>query len=123
MATVIGNRPAQDNNFAVQADAAGDHRAQAEQGRQVEDIGSDDDSGAQPLLMTGDRGHGRGDLRRISRQRRHDAEQRLRQAQPLPDPLQPGNQDPADSQADQRTGHEGRNSHGNRHPQSLATQP
>ena len=117
-----GNRPAEDDHLAVQADAAGDDGAQAEQGRQVEHIGSDDDSGAQSLLMTGDRGDGRRDLRCVSRQRGHYAEQRLRQAEPLADPLQPGHQDPANCQADQRTGDEGRNSHGKRHPQILATQ-
>ena len=62
---------AQDDHLAVQADTAGDDRAQAEQGRQIEDIGPDDDTGAQPLLMTGDRGDGRGDLRCVGRQRRH----------------------------------------------------
>jgi hypothetical protein len=37
----------------VQADPAGNDRAEA-QGRQVEHIRSDDDTGAEPLQMTGE---------------------------------------------------------------------
>ena len=62
------------------------------------------------------RGDGRGHLGRVRRERRHQAEQGLGQAQALPDPLQPGDQQPAHRQADNRPGHEGRrrDRHGHR---------
>ncbi len=100
----------------MQADAAGYHGAQSQEGGQVEDIRSDDDPGAQPLLMTGHRGNGSCNLGRICRQRRHDSEQRLRQAQPLSDPLKPGDQNPANRQTDQRPGQEEGNRDHDRHP-------
>jgi hypothetical protein len=46
----------------MQMDAARDDGAQSQQGGQVEHIGPDDDPGAEPLLLAGYRGHGRGHL-------------------------------------------------------------
>jgi hypothetical protein len=64
--------------------------------------------GAELLLVAGHRGDGRGDLRRVRRERGDEAEQGLGQAQALPDPLQPRDQQPARRQADKRPGQEGR---------------
>ena len=92
----------------MQADAPGDDRAEAQQGSQVEHVRADDDPGAKPRLAAGHRGDRRGDLGRVRRERRDQAEQRLGQAQPLADTLQPGDEQPACCQADHRTGQESR---------------
>ena len=109
----------------MEADTPGDDSAEAQQRSQIEHVRPDDDPGAQPLLMAGHRRDGCGDLRRIGGQRRDDAQQRLRQAQALPDPLKPGHQDPARCQADQRPGQEhcrhGRCRHPAHSPRRLAS--
>ena len=96
------DRPAEENHLAVQRDAARDHSAEAEQGGQVEHVGADDDPRADLVLVQGQGGHRRGDLRCVCRQRGHHTEQRLGQAEPLADPLQPGDQQVAGGQADSR---------------------
>ena len=111
--------PAEHHNLAVQPDAPRYHRAQAKQSCQVEDIRSDDDPGPKPLLMTGHRTYGGRDLRRVCRHRCDNAQQGLRQAQALADPLKPGNQQPAGCQAHKRPGEKRRYcGHGSHSPES-----
>ena len=98
--------PAEQHNLAMEPDAPRNHRAQAEQSGQIEDIRPEDDPGPQPLLTTGHRRDGGRDLRRVSRHRRDNAQHRLRQAQALADPLKPRDQQPASRQAHQRPGQE-----------------
>jgi hypothetical protein len=110
-----GDCPAEDDHLAVQADAVGDHGAQAQQGGEVEHIRSDDDPGAQTLLVAGHRGDGRGDLGRVRRERGDNAQQGLRQAEPLAHPLEPRDKNPACGQAYQRPGQERRHGDRDRH--------
>ena len=99
----------------MQRDAPGHHGPQAEQRREVEHVGADDDARADLLLVLGERGDRRGDLRGVRGQRGHHAEQRLGQADPLADPLQAGDQQVAGGQADGRAEAEGEHLDGYRH--------
>ena len=110
-----GDDPAEDDDPAVQRDAARHHPAETEQGRQVEHVGADDDARADLLLMLGQRRDRRGDLRGVRGQRGHHAQQRLRQPEPLADPLQPGDQQVAGGQADRRGQEEDQELQGHAH--------
>lgn len=70
----------EDHHPAVQADAAGDDGAQAQQGSQVEHVRADDNPGTKPRLAAGRRGDPRCDFGRVRRERRDQAEQCLGQA-------------------------------------------
>jgi len=109
------DRPAQQDHFAVQRDPARHQCAQAEQCGQVEHVGADDDARADLLLVLGQRADRRGDLRCVGGQRGHHTEQRLGQAQPFPDPLQPGDQQIAGGQAGDRAEAERDDLDGDRH--------
>ncbi len=107
--------PAQQHHLAVQRDPARHQGAQAEQRGQVEHVGADDDAGADLLLVRGQRADRRGDLRCVGGQRGQHAEQRLGQAQPFPDPFQPGDEQVAGGQADRRAEAERDDLNGDRH--------
>jgi hypothetical protein len=98
----------EDHDPAVEADAAGNDGARAQQGSQVEHVRADDDPGTEPRLAAGHRGDRRGDFGRVRRERRDQAEQCLGQAQALADPLQSEDQQLAGGHADHRIGQESR---------------
>ena len=84
--------------------------AQPDQGRQVEHVGAQDHAGADIVLAVCQRGHRRGDFRGVRRQRRDQAQERFRQAEPGAHPFQPDDQDRAGAQAERG----GRHEHGHR---------
>src|SRR5262249_756608 len=94
------DRPAEHDNPSVQPDPPRYYGTEAEQGGQVEHVGAEHNARADALLMTGQGAHRSGDLRRVGGQRRHHAEQCLRQSQPGADPLEAGYQALARRQAD-----------------------
>ncbi len=109
------DHPAEENHVAVQCDAPRDDRAEAEERGQVEHVGADHDPGADLVLVHGKGGHGGGDLRCVCGKGRDHAEQCLGQADPLADPLQPGDQQVAGTEADGDPGHEDQQVNGHWH--------
>src|SRR5712691_5629877 len=110
------DHPAEHHHLAVQPDPpCNDGAKTKKKSGQIEDIRPDDHPGAQPLLVTGHRGHRRGNLRRICSQSRHDAQQRLRQTQPLADPSS-RETTPSSLPGYQRPGQERRHRYRHRHP-------
>jgi hypothetical protein len=111
----------QQHDPAVQANPPGGDGAEAEQRGQVEHVGPDDHAGANPLLVPGHRGNRRGDLRGVRGQRGNQTQQGFGQAEELSDPLQPGDEQPARAEANERAEQEGRQRDSHSSPERQAT--
>ena len=105
----------EDHDLSVQMDAISDHRSQAEERGEVEDIGTEDNLGANRRLMVHERRDRGSDLRRVSCQCCHHTEQSFGEPESLTDSLQAGDEDPTRDQADNRAHDEGRHGESQRH--------
>ena len=81
-------------------DRAAEQRAEADHRREVEDVRAEDHTDADAVLSLGERRDRRGGLGRVGCERGQQAEQRLRQAEPQADAVEPAREERGRGQRD-----------------------
>ncbi len=83
-----GHSSVEQQPVTMDAHRPGDQRRHAKQGGKVEDVRAHDDADAGVLVSCDNRRDRRGDFRRVSAERGHHPEQRLRETEPLADAIE-----------------------------------